>query len=227
MPTNTEPESESSGSASSPFRRGRLIVASYDPGVTVGWAWHAASIDSLLRKGTRDILRELRADVELDTLHPEVASLDLGIHYGQFGGSFSSDDLRADRMMDNVRSCWVSFKVDPGGGDVFAVVTERFTLRQMGMDDSLLAPVRLNAKFERDLRGAGMVMHQQTPADAKTVCNDGRLRSWNVFDSKSGVHARDAQRHGILFLRRWASTPALRTSVGTGAPRKESVSRSA
>lgn len=194
---------------------GRLIVCAFDPGVTTGWSWHSAAKESLLRKGTALTLREMRPDVELETLDPDVAEMDLGMEKGQITGP---EDDQVDQMMVLMRRCWSAYSVDPSAGDSFAVVTEDFILRRPEMDRSLLAPVRLNAKLERDMRGAGLRLWVQSPSDAKNVCTDARLRTWNVYDPGSGAHARDAQRHGILFLRRWASQLGLRKALGSGEP---------
>lgn len=203
---------------------GRLVVCSFDPGEDTGWAWHCASKDSLLQKGTKETLREMRPDVELESLPPDVAALDLGMEHGWIGkGMGHSEDDQVDRMVDLARRCSAAYQVDFSKGDSFAIVTEDFILRESTMDRNLLAPVRLNAKLERDLRGIGMRFWLQSPSDAKNVVTDARLRLWNVYDAHSGKHARDAQRHGILFMRRWSSQMMLRKSLGSGAPRLPST----
>lgn len=209
------PSSSSSGLVAS---GGRLIVCAFDPGETTGWSWHCAAKESLLRKGTAASLREMRPDVELKTLDASVRDLDLGMERGQFGkGDGLSEDGQVDRMMELIRGAWGAYDVEEGL-DTFAVVAEDFILRMLSMDRNLLTPVRLNAKLERDMRGVGFRLHLQSPSDAKQAVTDARLKLWNVYDRGSGVHARDAQRHGILFLRRWSSQPGLRKVVGSGSP---------
>lgn len=199
---------------------GRLIVVSFDPGVTTGWAWHCASQKSLSTKGTAETLREMRPDVELHTLDPCVQDLELGYDFGQIVGD--ENDI-VDEMLGLVREAWSHWRFDEGSGDVLMIVTEDFVLREMNSSRALLAPVRINAMFGRELRSRGLGLIRQSPSDAKSVCTNERLRSWNVYSSSSGEHARDAQRHGILGMRKWAGTPALRAMVGSGMPRTTSA----
>ena len=211
------------GPASTP---GRLAVCAFDPGCDTGWSWLCVAQDSARFKGTGETLREVRPDVELHTLDPEAAGLLLGTEHGQFGRREGlSEDQQVDKMMTSIRACWVHYDLDPSR-DVLAVVAERFTLRQMDMDDDLLAPVRLNAKLERDLRHTGMRLWLQTPSDAMRTVTDARLKHWNVYDPSSGKHARDADRHSILFARRWGSQAGLRKAVELGQPNRIRVGQS-
>lgn len=195
---------------------GRLVICAFDPGCDTGWSWLSVAQDSARTKGTAETLREVRPDVELHTLDPVVADMDLGIEHGQFGRREGMDeDQQVDYMIEMIRKCWVHFGVT--GRDQFAVVTERFTLRQMDMDDDLLAPVRLNAMLGREMRRVvRMPLWYQTPSDAKRTCTDARLKNWNVYEASSGKHARDADRHSILFMRRWGSQVGLREAVERG-----------
>lgn len=86
-----------------------------------------------------------------------------------------------------------------------AILMEDFILRMMTRGRELLAPVRLNAMYDFGLHThLGVdVTHRQQPSEAKSVCTDERLKAWDFYESKGGLeHARDADRHAILFLRK-------------------------
>ena len=80
-----------------------------------------------------------------------------------------------------------------------AVVMEGFQLRQMAVD---LSPVRIIARIEDHLWRHGRPMFTQMPA-MKATANDARLKDWGVYTSSGGLqHARDADRHAMIFMRR-------------------------
>lgn len=85
-----------------------------------------------------------------------------------------------------------------------ALVIEDFLLRKKVMDRELLSPVRLTAALELaiEYEGLQMTLHRQTPADKASI-TDARLKDWGLYKRAGGMeHARDADRHSILFLRK-------------------------
>lgn len=95
-----------------------------------------------------------------------------------------------------------------------AVVIEDFNLRQLRMDRDLLSPVRVTAALGYELWKMGKDYHVQTPVDAKRVCTDDRLKQWRMYDPTGNLkHARDADRHAILFLRRAKSKRDFRANA--------------
>lgn len=85
------------------------------------------------------------------------------------------------------------------------VVIEDFILRSDRREKTrdLLSPVRITAKIESHLWTKGRKVLLQSPSQAKSAITDDRLRYWGFYNSKGGlVHARDADRHALLFLRR-------------------------
>lgn len=86
-----------------------------------------------------------------------------------------------------------------------AVVLEDFILRPERRESSrdLLSPVRINAILTHTLWRQGRTPILQSPQIAKTTCTDLRLKEWNCYTPDGGLgHARDADRHIILFVRR-------------------------
>lgn len=86
-----------------------------------------------------------------------------------------------------------------------AVVIEDFLLRKKSMDRELLSPVRLTAALEYAVEEQAMQMtlHRQQPSEAKTGADDERLKRWNLYKRAGGQqHARDADRHAIIFLKK-------------------------
>jgi hypothetical protein len=173
-----------------------LVVVSFDPGVTTGWAVHRLDLDSLKKEGFAA------------TIYGSASGFTSGQINGD--GSDASEFRTVDTMMDIVRAGYVLG--DYGAGDLFAIVMEDFVLRRSEASRSLLAPVRVFSRFEMSLhlatRDSGLRLPyvKQSAADAKNVVSDMRLRRWNVY-VPGREHARDAQRHGILFARKVASEP--------------------
>lgn len=179
-----------------------LVVVSFDPGVTTGWAVHRLDLDSLKAKG----------------FAATIYGSSSGFATGQIGGdgSDAAEFNMVDIMMDIVRAGYVLG--DYENGDLFAIVMEDFVLRRPEAARSLLAPVRVYSRFEDRLYMVGretdvrLPYVKQSPADAKNVVSDLRLQRWNVY--RPGMeHARDAQRHGILFARKVASVPKVEESL--------------
>lgn len=103
-------------------------------------------------------------------------------------------------------------------GDVFVMVSEGFGLRLMSMDPALLAPERINSILvDRLVQSESETpLFFQLPSEAMTTVTDARLLRWAMYDPGSGVHARDADRHAILFLRNFAARKEIRSLLGFG-----------
>lgn len=114
-------------------------------------------------------------------------------HHGQF--DCLTDEDNAVYCMMKLIDEWPSA----------AIVVEDFILRQnrQEMSRDLLSPVRITAKLEHELWKRRRKMWLQTPAQAKSLVTDERLKHWGTYTSEGGLqHARDADRHVLLFLRR-------------------------
>lgn len=111
-------------------------------------------------------------------------------------GQYDGIEWEHVREIENLAAAW------EGG----AVVVEDFVLRRLSPARELLSPVRLTAALEYVLWREKRLVFRQSASDAKTICTDERLKDWGFYRREGGEeHARDATRHGLLFLRR-AST---------------------
>lgn len=190
--------------------RGRLVVVAFDPGETTGYARLSLSKRLLMRDGTHAALRE--------------AGREGRVRYNQFGlkgrMKVCGEPESADYMRTLTRLGWVEEVLDQRV-DSFAVVIEDFVLFRSEKSRSLLAPVRITARYEQIMgEVSGIYFAKQSSSDAKNVVTDARLRKWAAFPEDAsnylGAHSKDALRHAILFARKFSSTSALRARVGVG-----------
>lgn len=181
-----------------------LVVVGFDPGGTTGWAVARMPMSTLFRVG---LVAALHADP------------DAGWTCGHFRGP--ENDMTS-WMVHCVRRGWqevdsVGEDLGLGGGGLLLVAQERFNLRMMSMDASLLSPVRIMAKFEYAMKDAGVVVVGEAPGDAKRVISDGRLASWSMYKAGSVIHDRDALRQAVLTARKFGSDSTFRGKVGWSA----------
>lgn len=172
-------------------------VIAIDPGGTTGWSMISIVPEVLIVDNAHildNIINHQHGQVDCGTrrgnldssLHPGIST------HGEFSGVYD--------LAKFIRS-W----------PCAAVIIENFTLRQLRMDSDLLSPVRVTAALGQRLWETGRDYHVQSPSDAKNVCTDDRLKEWGLYDATDGMkHARDADRHAILFLRKAKSNKRLR-----------------
>jgi hypothetical protein len=176
---------------------GETTVIAIDPGGTTGWSLISVHPQALT---------EPNADFLENIFNHQHGQVDCGSHRGNLGTSLH-DGISTDGEFSGIYDLAELVASWP----VAAVVIEDFTLRQFRMDRDLLSPVRVTAGIGYAMWLGGRDYHVQSPADAKRVCTDDRLREWRMYDSYGGLkHARDADRHAILFLRKAKANSRLR-----------------
>jgi hypothetical protein len=152
-------------------------VIAIDPGGTTGWSVMMVHPDALSE--------------------PDVAILG-NLEHWSHGQFYGDEDSQAKQVMELVE-CWPDA----------AVVMEDFILRRSSKDRDLLSPVRMASKVEFGLKwwpGLGGIRRKMPvfyqPTSVLAAIHDGRLREWGFYDEEGGmVHARDADRHALYFLR--------------------------
>lgn len=140
-------------------------------------------------------------------------------HWGSdqlsYGGSGNIDDIV------KVKDGYVEQMISHMIGDVIEQLTayyelrvivaiEDFIVRQQNSSREFLAPVRITAGIVQEIYELPNVkVVYQSPSDAKTVCKDERMDKWGYnIRTQKDRHARDADRHSILFLRRAMEKPS-------------------
>jgi len=159
------------------------VVVAIDPGKTTGWSVMMVHPEAL-------------KDPEVSIL----ANIDPWIH----GEIDCTDENFGIEALDELIEYW------PGA----AVVFESFSLRKFSSDEELLSPVRINATLGYLRWKCAVRVFYQSSEMAKRTATDTRLQLWGMYESEGGLeHARDADRHGITFLRRAKTIPRLRNAA--------------
>lgn len=164
-------------------------VIAIDPGGTTGWSLISIHPESLI---------EPKADIFENIFTHKHGQVDCGSHRGNLASSLHNG-ISTDGEFSGIYDLVEFIRVWPSA----TVVIEDFQLRQMRKDRDLLSPIRITTAIGYALWLDGRDYHVQQPSDAKNICSDDRLRQWRMYDSVGGLqHARDADRHAILFLRK-------------------------
>lgn len=167
-----------------------LVVVWADPGVTTGWSIHRVPIPMLMREGQVGSMSQVQWKT------------------GQIRGGSTSANV--DGYLELGRAAYERLADED---DIFVLGTEGFVLMMQSTDPDLLEPVRFNSVLEDRLRGTGQGVEVQLASPAMVTITDQRLKLWGAW--KAGAdHARDAQRHGLLFMRRFASDRRIQQRYG-------------
>lgn len=153
-----------------------LPILAIDPGGTTGWSL------MVLRRNHdgKEVLTEGNQDLALKTKikwwHGEIDCIK-NLHVGM---------ATLEKILDD----WPSA----------AIVAESFFIRQRAVD---LSPVKVLAILEDYAWHQRREVFYQQASQAKTTATDDRLREWGCYTREGGLgHARDADRHALLFMRR-------------------------
>jgi hypothetical protein len=164
-------------------------IIAIDPGGTTGWSLISVPPESLC---------ESDVPILSNIWQHQHGQVDCGMHRGNLATSLHPG-ISTDGEFSGVYDLVKFIRNWPCA----AVVIEDFQLRVHRMDRELLSPVRVTSAIGFDLWKSGRDYHIQTPTDAKRTCSDERLKTWRMYDPTGGlVHARDADRHALLFLRK-------------------------
>ncbi len=157
----------------------KIQIIGIDPGGVTGW-----SLLSLpLFNGRGEDIWNLRQD--------EILANALSWNHGQI-------DCKTGDLGELAGTAALTKLIRANSGAV--VVMESFQLRQMAVD---LSPVRIIARVEDSMWKLGRLGQLMYQAPAAATANDDRLKAWGVYTSAGDLnHARDADRHTMIFLRR-------------------------
>lgn len=165
-----------------------LVVVWADPGVTTGWAVVRVPVRALLTLGQVGSVRYT------------------WWRTGQFRHGRTSASVTSYVAL--CRAAWER----AGEDDVVVIGCEDFSLQMLSTDRALLEPVRFLAVLMDRLEVGGVTVETQMPGE-RSIITDARLKLWGLWVPAQD-HGRDALRHALVFLRRFASQEMLRKRVG-------------
>ena len=171
-------------------------IVAFDPGGTTGWSIMRVDIERLFDPKVRP------HEMITHWWHGEI---DCGAQSGNAGSSALAQgyDLGESETGEaaGVFMC-ERLIYHAGRPPRSAVVIEDFILRTQTQARDALSPVRITAALQQYLwESKDTTTFKQQPSEAKTTCTDDRLKQWGFWVPGSR-HARDADRHAILFLRK-------------------------
>lgn len=169
-----------------------LVVVWADPGVTTGWCVVRVPVRDLLERGQVGAVSRMWCRL------------------GQYRSRGTSEAV--DSYLSLVRSAYEK----AGDEDIVVIGCEGFSLAMQSRDPDLLEPVRFLAVLQDRMRGTpygeAVGVQVQMPSE-RIVISDERLKLWGLWTPGLN-HGRDAQKHALAFLRRFASQGDLRKRVG-------------
>jgi len=174
-----------------PLNLSTAPVIAIDPGQTTGWSLMVVHPEALCMDGER----------VLDSIMTH--------HHGQVKSVYEDYTIEQGECMA-VDDLWSLIKEWPEA----AVVVESFVIRSNNRSNEFLSPVRITAALRDIMWKNSRKVFKQSPSDAKNVCSNERLKDWGLYDSYGGLeHARDADRHALLFLRKCKQYEAMRAEA--------------
>jgi len=173
-----------------------LRIIAIDPGGTTGWSIMTVNYHEITKFG-------IATHKLVDTW--QHGQVDCGARSGNIKDDADSNDYDLGREeIGEAAGVFVLENIIRHNAPA-AVVVEDFVLdmRRANKSRDLLSPVRISARLDQLLWELRVTTrHSQMPSSAKTAITDDRLERWGMYvGSQSDRHARDADRHALLFLR--------------------------
>lgn len=168
-------------------------IIALDPGGTTGWSlmrfWPEAFLED------REMTRVVTYLAEW-----KHGQIDCGAKTGNLGTSLDSG-ISTSGEFAGARTVGGLLRAEPEA----AVVIEGFDLRIFNKDKDLLSPERLKAVIGYELWLSRRPYFVQRPRE-KGVFHDERLKALGMYERSGGMqHARDADRHALMFASRCAA----------------------
>lgn len=198
-----------------------MRVFAVDPGISTGWATAVIDVRALKRRGgdVSRLTREGYLDWEAGTDCAmnvdgvrDAAVIDAAVRVNVAGGKVVADPYGMERRdlyaAERASAARLWGRLDTFEADV--LVVEDFTVYagkagEVSSGGAVpLAPVRVGSMLALAAELAVMDVEYQMASMAKTTVTDERLKRWG-FWTKGSDHARDATRHLLTYLRRYAA----------------------
>ena len=181
-----------------------LTIVAVDPGGTTGW--------SVMKLQYWDLIDHSKPVEDAVRLWQH-GQIDCGADSGGVNDSAESHGAIEEAEFSEAAGVLVMENIIAENtllAGVTAVVVEDFILQKQSRARDILSPVRITAALDQLLwEKQATTRFSQMPSDAKVALTDDRLKYAQFYDERGGRHARDADRHALLFLRKCRQKPAL------------------
>ena len=165
----------------------KIRVVAFDPGGTTGWSIMETTLGAL------------------DDNTIPVHEILTGWWHGQIVCNDEKIDNYEQVAIDAMAELITAQAAD---ADDFAVVMESYQIRSKRTDAETISPIRFIAGVEQYVWDMCRYMAKQGPSE-KTGVTDERLETWELYLRDGQQHARDADRHALLFLKKLRAKKSL------------------
>lgn len=165
----------------------KIRVVAFDPGGTTGWSIMETTLGAL------------------DDNTVPVHEILTGWWHGQIVCNDEKIDNYEQVAVDAIAELICVQRVE---ADDYAVVVESYQIRSKRTDKETISPIRFIAGIEQEVWNMYRYLAKQTPSE-KTGVTDDRLETWGLYLRDGQQHARDADRHALLFLKKLRAKKSL------------------
>lgn len=183
------------------------VVISFDPGVTTGW-----SVLQVHPQALADPEFKILPNIE-HWSHGQIDSrkFEDGKQREIFDGAgrLEYTDLAAEHVFAEcqvVDQLLEIFDAFPGA----VPLVEDFIPQRLDKSRDFLSPVRITNLMDYGLYQRGFQSFRQMSSEATGPVSNDRLRSWGLYLADGLEHARDADRHSIMWMRKCSTKRRLR-----------------